>query len=93
MSLLFYGHQAVIAKNYSWSRVLKGDFLFQLAYAIWCYAFGMTYFMYYIPLLLGDVGRLHVMTAQMTGENSTVSHELIIFQNQSEIYILLTLLL
>lgn len=63
------------------------DLPFQLIFAVWLLFFKPPYFMHYIPLILGNIGRIYIMAVYKTGEITTISQELIIFQNQCETFI------
>ena len=93
ISILFYIHQCIVAKTYGIRKVFSGDFGYQLAFMLWLAVFRVPYFMHYIPLLLSNVGKIYIMAVSKHGEHPSTVQELIIFQNQTETYILLTLLL
>jgi hypothetical protein len=88
ISAIFYIHQIAITKKYTVGKMIGGDLPYQLAFALWLFAFKPPFFMHYIPFLLGNVGRLYIMTVYRSGEITTIPQELIIFQNKSEIFIL-----
>ena len=67
ISVLFYIHQCLIAKTYGIRKVFSGDFLYQLGYMIWLVSFRMPHFMYYIPILLGNVGKIYIMAVSKNG--------------------------
>ena len=93
ISVLFYTHQCIVAKTYGLRKVFTGDFIYQLCLMAWLIIFRVPFFMHYIPLLLSNVGKIHIMVASKHGEHPSSVHELIIFQNQTEGFIMLTLLL
>ena len=93
ISVLFYTHQCIVAKTYGLRKVFTGDFVYQLGFMVWLVAFRVPYFMHYIPLLLSNVGKIHIMVTSKHGEHPSSVHELIIFQNQTETFIMVTLLI
>jgi len=50
---------------------------------LWLVSFKGSHFLYYIPLLLSNVGKIYIMSLQKQGEQSNVTAELIIFQNHT----------
>lgn len=93
ISLVFYLHQCWVSKTYDWRKALTGDLPYQLTFIAWLLLFRVPHFMHYIPLLLSNVGKVYIIASQKGGEQNSLVHELIIFQTQTEAYILFTLLL
>ncbi len=73
MSIIFYIHQCIIAKTHGIIKIIKGDFPYQLAFALWLYVFEASHFIYFIPLLLGIVGRIYVMAVFGRSDVTTIS--------------------
>ena len=67
ISILFYIHQCVVAKTYGLRKVFSGDFLYQIALMVWLVSFKLPHFMYYIPVLLSNVGKIYIMAVSKNG--------------------------
>lgn len=67
ISVLFYVHQCIIAKNYGLRKVFSGDFIYQIAFMVWLVVFRIPHFLHYIPLLLSNVGKLYIMAVSKNG--------------------------
>lgn len=93
ISAVFYIHQFAITKKYTLQKMIRGDMIYQLFFCLCLLIFKPPFFVHYIPLILGNIGRMYLMTIYKTGEITTISQELIIFQNQCEMFVIIISLL
>lgn len=92
ISLVYYIQRYFQTPAKQGCKLLRGDLLFQIAFVAYLFYFKVTHFLYYIPLLLSNVGKLQWLANQKGEEMNVTIQQLIIFQNQCEGYILCTLL-
>jgi hypothetical protein len=68
ISLIYYVQQHFQSPSQGFSKIVKGDFIYQICFIAWLYYYNIHYFMHYIPLLLSNVGKINWMAYQRNGE-------------------------
>lgn len=61
-------------------KLKNGELIHQMGYMLWMYLYPQEEFMFYVPFVLSNVGKIYAVFHQKDDDNQTIIEELIKFQ-------------
>lgn len=61
-------------------KLRNGELIHQMGYMLWMYLYPQKEFMFFVPFVLSNIGKIYALFHQKDDDNQTIIEELIKFQ-------------